>query len=517
MGVKSENEQLREYLKSLPRLSDKGRAKRIEKAKSDFRYFAEVYCPHHITGDDEELAPDLSVFRNFAYKELPEKIKTQRKIELTAYRGAAKTTVVTRLFTLWLLVSGRKRYPVIISSTESAVLETMEFFRIELEDNASLVADFEIVQGDKWAGDEFTLSVGGTRAKMKGAGVGKRIRGLNYFGTRPDHIVLDDVENDENVESKEYRNKIERWVKKVILKLPARKSKNYNILIVGTILHYDSVLARIGKRGDFETLNFPLVIEWPEHIDSITKENLCFELVKDAVLDDPDIDVVEVFADFLEDKDSFYSEMQNTPIDPDGATFAGYKTYIIAPEIDAYFVGIDPSLGKKKGDYFGIATLGYNQKEKRYYLSAKGYKIKPEAMIDIIIELAIALISTGKPFKIAIETVAFQEFFKSTLVTKALERCIHLPIIEIKNSVNKEIRIDSLSPHTKSEVIRVDENSHLLIEELKTYPKAPHDDLLDAAEMAWRIAYKGATLDMKALERIQKIYGLIKKGKFDEC
>ncbi|EAI0220242.1 hypothetical protein E0Z21_08885, partial [Campylobacter jejuni] len=73
---------------------------------------------------------------------------------------------------------------------------------------------------------------------------------------------------------------------------------------------------------------------------------------------------------------------------------------------------------------------------------------------------------------------------------------------ELKNKVAKELRIDSLAPYINDGTILIDNNSNLLIEEMLTYPKAAHDDLLDASEMAFRIACSAANADYKAINRI---------------
>ena len=76
------------------------------------------------------------------------------------------------------------------------------------------------------------------------------------------------------------------------------------------------------------------------------------------------------------------------------------------------------------------------------------------------------------------------------------ERCksigLHLPIVPLKNSANKELRIDSISPLVNNHTILIDKKSLLLIDELDTYPKSAHDDGLDSVEMAYRIAKKPA-------------------------
>lgn len=506
MSHNAEIQKLKEHLKNLPRLGDKDREKRIKKASEDFWFFIRTYFPHHI----EDAKKETSEFRKFLHKNLSKLINENRQLIFEAYRGSAKTTTISRLALIWLMVTRRKRYAVLISSTLDVAKETIETVMIELEDNENLRSDFELAEGEPWTTTEFILRVKGTLCKVKVGGAGKKIRGANFLAMRPDLIILDDIENDENVETPIQRNKLYRWFNKAIKRLPSRTSTTYNIIVVGTRLHHDGLTARLAKRNDFQDFCFPLVIDFPRELNALTKDNLNDIKLTGYKLDDPRIDIRAVMIEYLEDRESFYSELQMQPISAEALVFSNYQTFASQTVFDAIYIGIDPALGKTKGDYFAVATL--LRHDKRYYASATGYKQTPEKMIPILIELFIRLSKYEVPIKIAIETVAFQEFFKTALKQEAAKRYIHLPVVEIKNKVAKELRIDSLSPYINDGTILIDEQSHLLIDELTTYPKAAHDDLLDAVEMAFRIASRRGVHDYKLIERVMKNYEFSLKG-----
>jgi len=490
-------EDLRTHLRLLPRLGDKGREERVRRAKEDFRFCVETYFAHHVSKEE------TSLFRKDYYKNIKSRIADSRKMSVEAYRGAAKTTLVSRLTTLWLTaVAQEKRHVVIISSTIRLSKETLEFLKAELEENEQLISDFEITKGDKWSEEEIIFSALGSKIRILVYGAGTKIRGGNWLGFRPDLIICDDVENDENVESKNQRDKLYNWFLKAIMKLPARQSQSYTIIVVGTKLHHDGLLSRLQSRADFENLRFPLVLEFPPGIDGLDKYKLKKEDASCMVLDDPTLDAYELLKEFLEDKDSFMSEYQNEPLSRDGTSFAGYVTYTQKPKMESYTIGVDPSLGKSQGDYFATTVLGYAAN--KWYASTKMVKLKPAVMIDRIIALYISLLGEGVPIKIGIETVQFQEFFKDQLDERAKSIGLKLPIVPLKNTANKELRIDAVAPPVADGTILIDATSHLLIDELDTYPKAPHDDGLDSLEMAWRIAKKPAFDYKQALKHLQK-------------
>lgn len=478
-------QELKSYLKSLPRLSDKGKEDRAKKAKEDFYFAVQTYFSHYISKEE------TSDFRRYVYSNIDGLTKQHRKLSFEAYRGGAKTTIISRLHTLWKTAIRReKRHTTIISSTINVSMESLEFITTELEDNELLISDFEIKKGDTWNEKEIIFFSGELKFRIIVYGAGTKIRGGNWLGFRPDLIVCDDIENDENVESKLQRDKLYNWFKRAIMKLPSRESLDYNLIIVGTKLHHDSLLSRIQNRKDFESFRFPLVKQFPSNLDELDAQTLTNEDLEEMILDNSILDKVELIKEYFEDKDSFMSEYQNEPLSKDGTTFSDYELFDYTPNTQAITVGIDPALGKSKGDYFGVTILRYDGK--RFYATVKMYKIKATLMIDKLIALYIDLLKENVPIKIAIETVQFQEFFKDTLDDKCKTIGLHLPIVPIKNTVNKELRIDSISPLVNNHTILIDKKSLIFIDELDTYPKSPHDDGLDSLEMAYRIAKKPA-------------------------
>lgn len=503
-------DELKSYLSQLPTLSDKERPNRIAKAKEDFRFAVQTYFPHYVSKEES------SKFRNFVYNNIDEILKNNKTV-FESYRGAAKTTLISRLLPLWLTaIRQTKRYSLIISSTIDVAKETLEFIKTELEENERLRADFDIVIGGIWSGEDIVFSAAGQKIRFRAFGAGKRIRGANWLGRRPDLIICDDIENDENVESKTQREKLYNWFIKAILKLPGLHIKDYNLLFVGTKLHHDSLLSRIEERSDFAVYKFPLVVKFPDNLESIDKRDIKEKDVEGMVVDDESLDKVEILKSYFEDREAFMSEFQNEPLSRDGLVFGGYQTVESVPECDSYTIGIDPALGKNTGDYFAISVLGYLQEQKKYFASTYMYKIKAAMMIEKIIDIYLSY--KDKPVKIAIETVQFQEFFKDVLKEKSEALHIHLPIVEVKNTVNKELRIESLSPLINNGTILIDSRSLTLIDELDTYPKSKHDDGLDSLEMAFRIAktgsfsYKEAVRRMNAKNERLKWLRNIKKG-----
>ncbi|WDL77512.1 hypothetical protein [Helicobacter winghamensis] len=161
------------------------------------------------------------------------------------------------------------------------------------------------------------------------------------------------------------------------MKLVARTQKDFLYLVVGTILHQDSLLNRLNGDKRFLIYDFPLVLSFPERLDLIDKDNILKSDLKGFLLDDENLDKIEVLKEYFADKESFYSEYQNKALSSEAAIFSEYQTLSEEELIyDSVILGIDPALGKAKGDYFAISELKRIDKNK-FHLKASGYKIAP--------------------------------------------------------------------------------------------------------------------------------------------
>ena len=86
-----------------------------------------------------------------------------------------------------------------------------------------------------------------------------------FLTNMDDLVVLDDIENDETVQTPEQRNKLHNWILKAVLKLGAAGEK-FDVIYVGTILHYDSVLNRILNTKGWRSVRFKAILRMPDNM-----------------------------------------------------------------------------------------------------------------------------------------------------------------------------------------------------------------------------------------------------------
>lgn len=103
-----------------------------------------------------------------------------------------------------------------------------------------------------------------TDIKVEGIGSGKKIRGRRHRNWRPDLITLDDVENDENVNTPEQRRKLASWYYKAVSKAGDTYT---DIVYIGTILHFDSLLSKVLKNAEYDAVTYRAIISPAVHTD----------------------------------------------------------------------------------------------------------------------------------------------------------------------------------------------------------------------------------------------------------
>jgi predicted phage terminase large subunit-like protein len=477
---------------------------RRKRADAEFEYFARTYFPHYVTKPNSRL-------HDYLYTRLPE-IADSAKSEtdaIAAPRGEAKSTITSQIFVIWCVVTGRKWYPMIGMDAFDQAAIMLEAIKAELDSNPRLAMDYPEATGQ---GRVWQAGVVVTRndRKIEAVGSGKRIRGRRHGPHRPDLFVGDDLENDENVRTPEQRDKLQGWITKAVLKLGGAGEK-FDAIIIGTILHYDSVLNRLLKNPLWRSRKFKALISWPDRMDLWDRwEELLLNQGQEAAdalyaarraemdagsevswpAGRPLVELMIIRA--RDGHASFDSELQNDPLSDDDAPFAKAITFWVDRLADWLFYGAcDPSLGKHGASRDPSALLvgGFNR--------ATGVLDVVEAAIrkrlpDRIIEDIIGYQQEYHCLIWGIEVVQFQEFLKTELVKRSALRGIPVPAVGITPHADKLLRIESLQPHMANGLIRLHPSQATLVEQLRHFPKADHDDGPDALHMLWMLAVSRA-------------------------
>lgn len=474
--------------------------KRRKTAQDDYGFFVETYFPHYVR------SPSRSKLHDYLFARLPAIVASEKSETdaIAAPRGEAKSTLVSQLFVLWCVITGRKRYPVIVMDSIDQAYPMLEAIKAELEFNPRLAMDFPEATGQGRVWQAATI-VTRNDAKIQVAGSGKKLRGLRHGPYRPDLCVLDDIENDEQVRNPDQRDKLQGWLSKTVLPLGGAGAK-YDVVYIGTILHYDSVLNRTLANKLWTAAKFKALLRWPNRMDLWERWE---ELLRNDGPEVADLFYAANEAEMLagsecswaarpllalmkirarDGHDTFDSEYQNDPVAGDNAPFAkAISLWVNRLREWLFFGSCDPSLGKNGASRDPSALLvgGFNRQTGILDVVEAGIR---KRLPDRIIEDVITLQREYRCLVWAIETVQFQEFLRTELVKRGAAQGVPIPARAVQPHADKILRIESLQPHMVNGLIRLHPSQTTLIEQLRHFPKADHDDGPDALQMLWALA-----------------------------
>lgn len=176
-----------------------------------------------------------------------------KRVAIAAPRGHAKSTALTKCYTLAAVLFRVNDYVLIVSDTYAQACLFLGEIKREFSQNKDLIELFEIrtdENGDVLLemdreNDIVVVFKDGTKFRITALGSEQKVRGLLWNGKRPNLIMGDDLENDEIVMNPERRDKFQRWIQNALLPCLSERGK---IRIVGTILHMGSYLESLMPR-----------------------------------------------------------------------------------------------------------------------------------------------------------------------------------------------------------------------------------------------------------------------------
>lgn len=210
---------------------------------ASLREFTRLYLGHYCESDFSPMHEEL-----FGLLESSVDGDASR-LAIAAPRGHAKSTLASLALPLWLMLYGRKQFILIVSATKPQATDLLRHIREELAGNELIARDFPHLarrehgigtglQPKPWRTNRLTLPGGGVIAAF---GSHQSLRGVRAGNRRPDLIICDDLEELEQAVSEEQRDKLRGWFNGTLI--PAGTPKT-DVIVVGTILHHDTLLAR---------------------------------------------------------------------------------------------------------------------------------------------------------------------------------------------------------------------------------------------------------------------------------
>jgi predicted phage terminase large subunit-like protein len=398
-----------------------------------------------------------------------------RTLVITAARGIGKSTILNMSLAIWsILGKSNKKFVVILSHTQAKARQHYTNLRKELEENKLLKSDLGPFKEDsgEW-GSSLVLPY--YDARITFASTEQSIRGMRHKQHRPDLIIADDLEDNDSVKTIDNRNKTYDWLVKDII--PAGEA-NTKLVVIGTLLHEDSVMVRLKKEilggtrtgiyREYPLVNDNEVILWPSKY--------------------PDEIALEAERLRIGDEKSWYQEYLLRIIsDADRVIHPEWiKYYSKMPEMTVEneyrgtYIGIDLAISEKeRADYTAMvaaAVFGWGDDMKVYILP---FPINERLDFPSALEKAKGMSSglayNGRKAKLYIEDNMYQRAFPQMMTKDGY------PAMGVPSQGDKRTRLTVINPTVKAgRVFFPETGAEVLIQQLIGFGIERHDDLADA-------------------------------------
>lgn len=427
-----------------------------------------------------------------------------RFVAIAAPRGFAKSTAITHSYALASVLFRERNYVLIVSGTEAQSIQFLNDIKTELTDNDHIKNLFKIKALRKDSETDIICEFeDGHQFRIQAKGSEQRIRGVKWAGKRPDLIICDDIEDDEQVMSKDRRDKFRRWFYGALV--PALAPHGV-IRMVGTILHMDSLLERLMPEFQLQTrykrkfltieplktyANYSSLpwksIKYRAHSDDfqylLWPERISEEFLKKERQQRIDQGLADVYS----------QEYLNIPIDE---TLAFFKRgdFVKRNEEDVklklrYYIAADLAVSEAdRADYTVFVVGGLDENGILHIVHC----IRERMNALEIVQTILALEQTYHPEVFALEEGQISKAIGPFLYEEMPRRGIFPNLIGVKPSTDKMQRATAIQARLRAKSVRFDKDTDWyqgFEDECVRFPRDKHDDRVDA------FAYLGLILN----------------------
>lgn len=420
-------------------------------------------------------------------------------VAIAAPRNHAKSTAITHTSVVAQICFRVIRHVLIVSDTESQAADFLGDIKREFLENEVLREEFapSLIHTD--SNTEFIFEFSdGHWVRIIAKGSGQKLRGMKHNHTRPDYVVCDDLENDDNVANKELRDKLEKWFFGALIPVMSRSGR---IRVVGTILHFSGLLSKLlnnkrWKSRIYEACNDDFsVILWPERWPAKDLKAEYDMMASGGRVDE------------------FYREYRNKPMADSNKQLDPRRIKDMPDNKPPliYYASIDAAASKKeRSDYTAIVITGIDHAGNAYIAHIHRERMDIGSAVDLMFTLQ----SVFDPVEWMMESGTLKYALQALISMKELESGMVLPLSStpLTPTKDKEFRAKPFAGRIKAGTVYADKKSEWwpgFEEELDRFPASGHDDQVDAAGLLfWKMheAARAKTREQAFADEMDRMY-----------
>ena len=420
--------------KSLVRETAVEKEQRIRRLQKDYAAFCEYYFPHFLQQRDKVTGEVVRIVHNAPFHNAAaQKVKNTPNLKAVFKwpRGHAKSTHMDIFTPLWLMFQPKRLidFMVVVGKSEDSANRLLGDIQAELQYNKRIIADYgkQMSMGD-WTEGEFTTKDG---VHFLACGRGQSPRGLRKRESRPDYIVIDDLDDDELCRNPRRVREMTDWVKEALF--GALDVGRGRFIMVGNLISKTSVLADICKTKGVHVSEVKAVDGEgnPVWREKWTKEE------------------ARAYAEFVGYR-AWEKEMMHNPI-IEGTVFKQeWIKYAKRPawrEFDEFVLYIDPSWKSKKTNDTKAAKLWGKHKTQLWHLRAFVRKASVAELVRWCYDLYEWSLEQNIPIRFMMETSFMQDIILDDFTIEGNLRGYQLPIMgDKRKKPDKFQRVEAISP-----------------------------------------------------------------------
>ena len=410
---------------------------------------------------------------------------------LLSPRDHGKSVIASFALPIWLLCKDKNVRILIISKTIGQARKFLMQIQQELLTNKELIKDFGPFK-DKWTATWLFVP----RGKKEG-GITEKDPTIEVCGQQGgitgghfDWIISDDLQDDENTRTAERMQNLEDWYFGTIRHLAEPWTK---FLTVGTRKHYLDLYNTLLENPVWNVHIDKAIIKFPDHYEYIKDED---GLIVDVEMEGnyevlwPEKWTIKHL--LIERRETgailFDREKQNDPSGMRGQIlklewlnfYTNQEGKMDLPhppmEFKYTFFGVDLAVSEKEtADYFVLAVVGVCKNGYWWILDIYRNKIAFPEQVAVIQRYT----NMYHPTRVYIESVAYQ-----AVMIQHMQRFTTVPVLPKTTTKDKTTRMLGVSPFFESGKVKVRDDMDDFVKEWIQFPKATHDDILDAVEIA---------------------------------
>ena len=435
--------------------------------------------PHHFRMDTPK----------FHVKILVESMK-HRFFAVAAPRGSAKSTLLTFLKPIHAIAFKKKRFILICSNTFSKASGALEGIKSELKDNPTMKL-YKIKLRKDAEGDSIFRHPDGFECRVlcKGAEQLGSVRGEKFGAYRPDLILVDDLEDDELCRNPDRRRELKEVFDEALI--PAADVEKCDVTIIGTILHDDSLMAKLVSKEfypEYRKLRYKALRDKDGVETSLWATKWTVDQLKEMERMKPSVfakemqnDPVSGMASKFHREDFRYWSQENDAAVLYDAMNCFISKYAFTDCIGA--IGCDLAWSEKRDADQSVIMAGLLTPKSDVlilkYIAERG--MRPDRFADLLFSMHAMLVKlTGSFVYVGFEKAMLERVTQWVLKEEMRKRNTYITTKEVKWDADKVTRIETvLQPRYANHSLFHTRAMGDLEHQLLRFPSGTHDDLLD--------------------------------------